>query len=85
MNSGPYAEEILTTDDLDEAAETPLSAQKLQPRVDHEDAFPSLILDDGERTVEISTAIGPRREAAERLVRLASTALALAMELKDQK
>ena len=84
MSSGPNAETIVTADDLDHEAETPLCAQTLQPRVDREDAFPSLILDDGERVVEISTAIGPRREAAERLIRLASTALALAMELKDK-
>jgi len=84
VSAGPNVETILTARDLDEAPETPLYAQTLQPRVDREDVFPSLILDDGERVVEISTAIGPRREAAERLIRLASTALALAMELKDK-
>lgn len=84
MSAGPNAETVLTSDELDEGLETPLCAQTLRPRVEREDAFPSLILDDGERVVEISTAIGPRREAAERLIRLASTALALAMELKDK-
>ena len=81
MNSGPYVETIRTSDELDEA-ETPLSAQTLQTRVDRTDVLPSLILDDGERTVEISTAIGSRTQAKDRLTRLAATALALAMELE---
>lgn len=82
MNSGPNVETIRTSDDLTDEYETPLCAQSLRTRVERDDAFPSLVLDDGERTVEVSTAIGPRADAAERLVRLAATALALAEELK---
>ena len=65
-----------------EPAETPLSAPNLRAHVDRTDAFPSLILEDGERVVEISTAIGPRAQSAGRLTELAAIALALAEELR---
>lgn len=82
MSSGPNTETVLTSRDLGEEAETPLSAQSLRTWVDRIDEPPSLMLDDGERVVEISTAIGSRVQAKERLIRLASTALALATELE---
>lgn len=68
----------------DEEPETPLAAQSLRTWVDRTDAFPSLMIEDGERKVEVSTAIGSRAEAATRLTKLASTALALALELKPE-
>lgn len=81
MSAGVNVESIWPS--RDEPAETPLSVQKMQVSVDRgTDVRPSLILDDGDQQVELSTTIGPPAEAVERLVKLAATALALAEELK---
>lgn len=81
MSAGVNVESIWPS--RDEPAETPLCVQKMHVSVDRgTDVRPSLILDDGDQQVELSTTIGPPAEAAERLFKLAATALALAEELK---
>lgn len=46
------------------------------------DGLPVLVADDGEAEVRVEAAIGDRDHAADRLVRLAATALAVATELR---
>ena len=60
-----------------------LSARHLAVRVDRDqDGVPVLAMDDGESEIRIEAAIGDRDHAADRLVRLAATALAVATELR---
>jgi hypothetical protein len=59
-----------------------LDAQELIAERVGDGPRPALLLTDGETTVRVTAEVGSREQAAERLLRLAATALALAEELR---
>lgn len=63
----------------DDAVE--LDGQELIVEVVREGPRPALLLTDGESTVKVTAEVGSRTEAADRLLRLAAQAMALAEEL----
>lgn len=63
-------------DDVEE-----LDAVELIAEVNREGPRPALLLTDGELTVRVSTEVGSLGQVADRLMRLAAAALAVAEEL----